>query len=50
MLKKEKIQSITEYDLIVVGSGIQVGHWTGEPEDFVKKFQKELAKESGFVC
>jgi menaquinone-dependent protoporphyrinogen oxidase len=40
--KKEKIQSITEYDLIVVGSGIQMGRWTGEPEDFLKKFQKEL--------
>jgi menaquinone-dependent protoporphyrinogen IX oxidase len=41
--KKEKIKSIAEYDLIVVGSGIQVGRWTGEPEDFLKKFQKELA-------
>jgi menaquinone-dependent protoporphyrinogen oxidase len=40
--KKEKIQSITEYDLIIVGSGIQMGRWTGEPEDFLKKFQKEL--------
>ena len=40
--KKEKIRSITEYDLIVVGSGIQMGRWTGEPEDFLKKFQKEL--------
>jgi menaquinone-dependent protoporphyrinogen IX oxidase len=43
--KKEKIQSIAEYDLIVVGSGIQIGRWTGEPEDFLKKFQKELAKK-----
>jgi menaquinone-dependent protoporphyrinogen oxidase len=41
--KKEKIKSIAEYDLIVVGSGIQIGKWTGEPEDFLKKFQKELA-------
>jgi menaquinone-dependent protoporphyrinogen oxidase len=41
--KKEKIKSIAEYDLIVVGSGIQIGRWTGEPEDFLKKFQKELA-------
>jgi menaquinone-dependent protoporphyrinogen oxidase len=40
--KKEKIQSITEYDLIIVGSGIAVGRWTGEPEAFLKKFQKEL--------
>jgi menaquinone-dependent protoporphyrinogen oxidase len=41
--KKEKIKSIDEYDLIVVGSGIQMGRWTGEPEDFLKKFRKELA-------
>jgi len=41
--KKEKIQSITEYDLIIVGSGIAMGRWTGEPEAFLKKFQKELA-------
>ena len=44
--KKEKIQSINEYDLIVVGSGIQMGRWTGEPEDFLKKFQKELAAKT----
>ncbi len=41
--KKEKIKTITEYDLIIVGSGIQIGRWTGEPEDFLKKHQKELA-------
>lgn len=40
--KKEKIQSIADYDLIIVGSGIQIGRWSGEPEDFLKKFQKEL--------
>ena len=41
--KKEKVQSINEYDLILVGSGIQMGKWTSEPEDFIKKHQKELA-------
>jgi menaquinone-dependent protoporphyrinogen IX oxidase len=41
--KKEKNESIAEYDLIIVGSGIAVGNWTGEPESFLKKFQKELA-------
>lgn len=44
-VKKEKIKTITEYDLIVVGSGIQMGRWTGESEDFLKKFQKELASK-----
>ena len=40
--KKEKIKNISEYDLIVVGSGMQMGKWTSEADDFLKKFQKEL--------
>jgi menaquinone-dependent protoporphyrinogen oxidase len=41
--KKEKIRDISEYDLIVVGSGMMIDRWTGEPEKFLQKFQKELA-------
>ncbi len=41
--RKEKVQNISEFDLIIVGSGIQMGKWTSEPEDFIKKYQKELA-------
>jgi menaquinone-dependent protoporphyrinogen oxidase len=50
--KKEKIQSIDNYDLVVVGSGIQINRWTSEPEDFLKKHQKTLAnmKLALFVC
>lgn len=50
--KEEKVRDIFEYDLVVVGSGIQINRWTGEPEDFLKKFQKELAakKLALFVC
>ena len=50
--KEEKVRDIAEYDLVVVGSGIQIHRWTGEPEDFLKKFQKELAskKVALFVC
>jgi menaquinone-dependent protoporphyrinogen IX oxidase len=50
--KDEKVKDITEYDLVIVGSGIQINRWTGEPEDFLKKFQKELAKRKValFVC
>jgi menaquinone-dependent protoporphyrinogen oxidase len=40
--KKEKVESLSESDLIIVGSGIQMGKWTGEAEDFIKKNQKEL--------
>jgi menaquinone-dependent protoporphyrinogen oxidase len=43
--KKEKVTDITEFDLIIVGSGIQMGKWTGEPEDFLKKHQKELSRK-----
>jgi menaquinone-dependent protoporphyrinogen oxidase len=42
-VKKEKVQSIDKYDLIIVGSGIQMGNWTSESENFLKKFQKILS-------
>lgn len=50
--KKEKVKDIGEYDLVVVGSGIQIGKWTGESDDFLKKHQKELTskKLALFVC
>jgi menaquinone-dependent protoporphyrinogen oxidase len=50
--KEEKVKDITDYDLVVVGSGIQINKWTGEPENFLKKFQKDLAtkKVALFVC
>jgi menaquinone-dependent protoporphyrinogen IX oxidase len=51
-LKKDKVKDITEYELVIVGSGIQINKWTKEPEKFLKKFQKELAKKKValFVC
>jgi menaquinone-dependent protoporphyrinogen oxidase len=51
-LKEEKIKDIAEYGLVVVGSGIQINRWTGEPEDFLKKHHKELdtKKLALFVC
>ncbi|MBA7485146.1 hypothetical protein ES707_20681 [subsurface metagenome] len=50
--KKDKVNDITEYELVIVGSGIQINKWTKEPEKFLKKFQKELAKNKValFVC
>jgi menaquinone-dependent protoporphyrinogen IX oxidase len=41
--KKEKVDDISGYDLVIVGSGIMINRWTGEPEKFLNKFQKELA-------
>jgi len=43
--KEEKIQDISEYELIIVGGGMQMGKCTGETEDFLKNFQKELAQK-----
>jgi len=50
--KEQKIKDITAYELVIVGSGVQIDRWTGEPEDFLKKFQKQLAtkKVALFVC
>ncbi|MFB3888457.1 MAG: flavodoxin domain-containing protein [Candidatus Bathyarchaeia archaeon] len=44
-LKEEKVKDVSEYDLIVVGSGMRIFRWTSEPEDFLKKFQKQLAQK-----
>ena len=51
-LKEEKVKDITEYGLVIIGSGIKIGKWTKEPEKFLKKFQKELARKNVaiFVC
>jgi menaquinone-dependent protoporphyrinogen oxidase len=43
--KKEKIKDISEYELIIVGSGMKMGKWTSEADDFLKKFQKELEQK-----
>jgi menaquinone-dependent protoporphyrinogen IX oxidase len=50
--KEEKVKSIAEYDLIVVGSGIQIHRWRSAPEAFLKDFRKELGGKrlALFVC
>jgi menaquinone-dependent protoporphyrinogen IX oxidase len=50
--KEEKVNNIIDCDLVVVGSGILINKWTSEPEKFLKKFQKELARKKVvlFVC
>ncbi len=40
--KEEKVSDISEYDLVVVGSGMSMGNWGSEAEAFVKKFQRDL--------
>jgi len=50
--KEDKVKDITEYDLVMVGSGIKIGKWSKEPEKFLKKYQNELTKKKVvlFVC
>src|SRR3990170_6110201 len=43
--KEEKIKDISEYELVIVGSGLQMLRWTSEAEDFLKKFRNDLAKK-----
>jgi len=42
--KEEKVRDISEFELVVVGSGMQIYRWTGEAEGFLKRFHDELAK------
>jgi len=44
-VKEEKITDISEYDLIIVGSGMQMGKWTSDAENFISKFHKEFANK-----
>ena len=36
-LKKNKVKNLETFDLVIVGSGIQMGKWTKEPLKFIKK-------------
>jgi menaquinone-dependent protoporphyrinogen oxidase len=44
-VKDEKIKDISEYDLVIVASGMRMGKWVGAAEDFLKKFRKELEQK-----
>ena len=43
--KEEKVKDLSAYELVVVGTGVQMGRWTGEVEDFLKKHELELAQK-----
>jgi menaquinone-dependent protoporphyrinogen oxidase len=45
MKKSSPSHSLSEYDLVVIGSGIRAGQWTGEPIDFMKMNVEELSKK-----
>jgi menaquinone-dependent protoporphyrinogen oxidase len=50
--RKERIEDIAGYDLVIIGSGIMINRWTRGPEKFLKRFQEELTekKVALFVC
>ncbi len=43
--KEEKVKDISEYGLVVVGTGMAMGNWASEAEDFVKKFHNDFANK-----
>ena len=43
--KKEKVKDITEYELVIVASGMRIGRWTKESERFLDKFSSNLSKK-----
>ncbi|MBY8985928.1 MAG: flavodoxin domain-containing protein [Candidatus Lokiarchaeota archaeon] len=44
-LKKEKIQDIADFELVIVGSGMKMDMWTRKAKAFLKKFSSELKKK-----
>ncbi|MHA2427269.1 MAG: flavodoxin domain-containing protein [Candidatus Hermodarchaeia archaeon] len=43
--KKEKVKDITEYELVIVASGMRIGRWTKESENFLGTFSSKLANK-----
>jgi len=43
--KKENMKDISPYDLIIIGGGMQMGKWPGVLDNFLNKFQRELANK-----
>jgi menaquinone-dependent protoporphyrinogen IX oxidase len=41
--QEEKVKDIAEYELVIVGSSLANCRWNSQAEDFLKRFQKELA-------
>ena len=44
-LKKEKIKDITNYELVIIGSGMKMEMWTSKAKAFLNQFSSELKKK-----
>ena len=44
-LKEERVRSIAEFELVIVGSGMRMERWVSKVEGFLKKYNEELKKK-----
>jgi menaquinone-dependent protoporphyrinogen oxidase len=44
-LKEQKVKDISEYDFIIIGSGMKMNMWTSKAKAFLNKFSGELKKK-----
>lgn len=48
-LKNKKVKDISEYDVVIVGAGMQMFRWCKESEKFLDKFQDELREKKHVI-
>ncbi|RLF96349.1 nitric oxide synthase [Thermococci archaeon] len=44
-LAEEKIDDVSNYDLIIIGSSIKIGSWTKKSLEFLERFESDLSKK-----
>ncbi|MFW9819087.1 MAG: flavodoxin domain-containing protein [Candidatus Thorarchaeota archaeon] len=44
-LKEEKVKDISEFGVVIVGSGMKMEMWTSKTKSFLNKFKNELKKK-----
>jgi len=44
-LKEDKVKDISEFDLVIIGSGMRIDMWTMKAKAFLNKFSGELKKK-----
>jgi menaquinone-dependent protoporphyrinogen oxidase len=44
-LKEEKVKDITEFELVIIGSGMKMDMWTSKAKAFLNKFSGDLKKK-----
>lgn len=44
-VNEEKVRDISEFELVIVGSGMKIERWVSKAEGFLKKFSEELKKK-----